>query len=139
MFQAKRLSENATIPKRATPGAAGYDLYSAADITVHARGRALVPTDVALRIPEGCYARVAARSSLAFCHGLGVGAGVVDADYRGGVGVVLFNHTDSDFQVKKGDRVAQLILERIFTPELTEVESLDDTERGHGGFGSTGR
>ena len=67
-----------------------------------------------------------------------MGAGVVDEDYRGNVGVILFNHSDTDFAVKAGDRVAQLILERILTPEVEEVEDLDDTARGAGGFGSTG-
>ena len=67
-----------------------------------------------------------------------MGAGVIDADYRGNVGVILFNHAETDFEVKAGDRVAQLILERIATPEVLEVEDLDDTARGAGGFGSTG-
>jgi len=67
-----------------------------------------------------------------------VGAGVIDADYRGSVGVILFNHSDVDFEVKVGDRVAQLIIEKIVTPSVTEVEDLDETLRGEGGFGSTG-
>lgn len=82
---------------------------------------------------------VAPRSGLAWKHSIDVGAGVIDADYRGPVGVILFNHSDTDFEVKVGDRVAQLIIEKIVTPNVvTEVEDLDETVRGEGGFGSTG-
>lgn len=139
MIRVVKLSENATIPARASLGAAGYDLSSAEAITVPARGRALVRTDIALMLPDGCYARVAPRSSLALRHGIDVGAGVVDADYRGNVGVLLFNHSDADYQVLVGDRIAQLVLEKIATPRIAEVFSLDSTERGCAGFGSTGR
>lgn len=80
----------------------------------------------------------APRSGLALKHAIDVGAGVIDADYRGPVGVILFNHFDVDFEVKVGDRIAQLILEKIVTPAVLEVEDLDSTTRGEGGFGSTG-
>lgn len=80
----------------------------------------------------------APRSGLALKHAIDVGAGVIDADYRGPVGVILFNHSDVDFEVKAGDRIAQMILEKIVTPEVMEVEDLDSTLRGEGGFGSTG-
>lgn len=95
-------------------------------------------TDIQVQVPEGSYGRVAPRSGLAVKNFIDVGAGVVDEDYRGNLGVVLFNHSDLDFEVKKGDRIAQFICERIFYPELEEVKSLTDTERGAGGFGSTG-
>ncbi|KAK2978473.1 hypothetical protein RJ640_003227 [Escallonia rubra] len=78
------------------------------------------------------------RSGLASKHGIDVGAGVIDADYRGPVGVILFNHLDADFEVKVGDRIAQLIIQKIVTPEVTEVDDLDSTVRGINGFGSTG-
>lgn len=81
---------------------------------------------------------VAPRSGLAWKHSIDVGAGVIDADYRGPVGVILFNHSDTDFEVKPGDRIAQLIIEKIITPEVLEVDDLDSTVRGEGGFGSTG-
>jgi len=97
-----------------------------------------VKTDLSIAIPRGTYARVAPRSGLAWKKFIDVGAGVVDYDYRGNVGVILFNHGDEDFEVKKGDRVAQLILEQILTPDVVECEDLDATERGAGGFGSTG-
>ncbi|PWZ55862.1 Deoxyuridine 5'-triphosphate nucleotidohydrolase [Zea mays] len=80
----------------------------------------------------------APRSGLALKHSIDVGAGVIDADYRGPVGVILFNHSDADFAVKPGDRIAQMIIEVIATPEVAEVEDLDATVRGDGGFGSTG-
>ena len=82
--------------------------------------------------------RIAPRSGLAVKNFIDVGAGVVDYDYRGNVGVVLFNHNDVDFEIKRGDRIAQLILERISMADCVEVEELADTERGTGGFGSTG-
>lgn len=85
-----------------------------------------------------CGRPTAPRSGLAWKHSIDVGAGVVDADYRGPVGVVLFNHSDADFAVMPGDRVAQLVLERIATPDVAEVDDLDATVRGGGGFGSTG-
>lgn len=114
-------------------------ISSAYDYTVKAKNKELVKTDLQVMIPEGCYGRVAPRSGLAVKNFIDVGAGVVDSDYRGNLGVVLFNFSDQDFQVKKGDRVAQLICEKIEFPELVEEkENLTETERGAGGFGSTG-
>ena len=95
-------------------------------------------TGLSISFPAGLYARIAPRSGLALKKFIDVGAGVVDADYRGEVGVVLFNHGDQDFQVKMGDRIAQLILERIDTPPVEEVSGLGETVRGTSGFGSTG-
>eukprot|EP01133_Synstelium_polycarpum_P002496 gene2496-2842_t len=138
MFRIKKLSPTATIPTRATTGSAGYDLSSAYELVVPARGKALAKTDLQISIPEGTYARVAPRSGLAWKNSIDVGAGVIDSDYRGNVGVILFNHSDVDFPIAAGDRIAQLILERIVTPEAIEVDSLDETNRGEGGFGSTG-
>ncbi|XP_057636959.1 deoxyuridine 5'-triphosphate nucleotidohydrolase, mitochondrial [Chionomys nivalis] len=134
-----RLSEHATAPTRGSARAAGYDLYSAYDYTVAPMEKAVVKTDIQIAVPSGCYGRVAPRSGLAVKHFIDVGAGVIDEDYRGNVGVVLFNFGKEKFEVKKGDRIAQLICERIFYPDLEEVETLDNTERGSGGFGSTGK
>lgn len=133
-----KLSEHAFAPTKGSVKAAGFDLKSAYDCIVPARGKALVKTDIQIELPNGCYGRIAPRSGLAAKNFIDVGAGVIDEDYRGNLGVVLFNHADVDFQVTKGDRIAQLICERIFYPELEEAESLNDTERGSGGFGSTG-
>uniref|UniRef100_A0A7S1X4P8 Deoxyuridine 5'-triphosphate nucleotidohydrolase n=1 Tax=Tetraselmis chuii TaxID=63592 RepID=A0A7S1X4P8_9CHLO len=137
-LRVKKLSDKAQLPKRGSDKAAGYDMYSAVDEVVPARGKAMIKTDISIAIPPGTYARVAPRSGLAWKNSIDTGAGVVDEDYRGPVNVILFNHSDVDFQVKIGDRVAQLILERICTPEVEEVTDLDSTVRGTGGFGSTG-
>ncbi|NWV03896.1 DUT protein, partial [Ptilonorhynchus violaceus] len=134
-----KLSENAFAPSRGSARAAGYDLYSAYDCVIPPMEKAVVKTDIQIALPSGCYGRVAPRSGLAAKHFIDVGAGVIDEDYRGNVGVVLFNFGKENFEVKKGDRIAQLICERIYYPELEEVEALDDTERGEGGFGSTGK
>ncbi|XP_054693485.1 deoxyuridine 5'-triphosphate nucleotidohydrolase, mitochondrial isoform X1 [Grus americana] len=134
-----KLSENASAPSRGSARAAGYDLYSAYDCVIPPMEKAVVKTDIQIALPSGCYGRVAPRSGLAAKHFIDVGAGVIDEDYRGNVGVVLFNFGKENFEVKKGDRIAQLICERIYYPELEEVQALDDTERGEGGFGSTGK
>ncbi|KAL5708946.1 dUTP diphosphatase [Ranunculus cassubicifolius] len=138
VLKVKKLSEKAILPTRGSLYSAGYDLSSASEAKVPARGKALIPTDLSIAIPEGTYARIAPRSGLAWKHSIDVGAGVIDADYRGPVGVILFNHSDVDFEIKQGDRIAQLIIEKIMTPEVFEVEDLEETVRGAGGFGSTG-
>uniref|UniRef100_UPI0037E98547 deoxyuridine 5'-triphosphate nucleotidohydrolase, mitochondrial isoform X1 n=1 Tax=Semicossyphus pulcher TaxID=241346 RepID=UPI0037E98547 len=134
-----KLSEHATTPTRGSAKAAGYDLYSAYDYSIGPLDKAIVKTDIQIAVPHGCYGRVAPRSGLAAKNFIDVGAGVVDEDYRGNVGVVLFNFSKETFEVKKGDRVAQLVCERICYPDLMEQETLDETERGAGGFGSTGK
>ncbi|XP_058244335.1 deoxyuridine 5'-triphosphate nucleotidohydrolase, mitochondrial isoform X1 [Hemibagrus wyckioides] len=139
MLKFAKLSEHATAPTRGSAKAAGYDLYSAYDYSIAPMDKAIVKTDLQIAVPAGCYGRVAPRSGLAAKHFIDVGAGVVDEDYRGNVGVVLFNFSKETFEVKKGDRVAQLVCERICYPDLQELETLDETERGAGGFGSTGR
>jgi len=133
-----KLSENAFTPTRGSSLAAGYDLYSAYEYTVPAGGKTVALTDIQIALPDGCYGRVAPRSGLAAKFFIDVGAGVIDQDYRGNVGVVLFNFGQEPFKVSKGDRIAQLILERIYIPDLQEVKNLDETDRGEGGFGSTG-
>jgi dUTP pyrophosphatase len=107
-MQVKRLTEFATLPVRGSEHAAGFDLSSAYDTIVPARGKALIKTDIAIAIPQFTYARIAPRSGLAVKNFIDTGAGVVDYDYRGNVGVVLFNHADTDFEVKRGDRIAQV-------------------------------
>jgi deoxyuridine 5'-triphosphate nucleotidohydrolase len=134
----KRLSYTANLPFRATAGAAGYDLSADENCIVPAHGKALVSTGLVIAVPKGCYGRVAPRSSLASKYNIHVGAGVVDEDYRGPVKVLLLNLSDSEFRVQQGDRIAQLILEKITIAKVQEVKELDETERGVGGFGSTG-
>jgi dUTP pyrophosphatase len=134
----KRLSEHAVLPVRVDPGAAGYDLSSAVDTIVPARGKQMIPTDLAITVPEGTYGHIAARSGLAWKNHITVGCGTVDRSYSGNVRVVLFNHSDTDFAIERGDRVAQLVIERILTPEIEEVGAIEQTPRGEHGFGSTG-
>ncbi|KAI0269267.1 dUTP pyrophosphatase [Gloeopeniophorella convolvens] len=134
----KRLSEKARLPTRGSALAAGYDLYSAERKVIPARGKALIDTQLSIAVPAGTYGRVAPRSGLASKFMIDTGAGVVDADYRGVLYVLLFNLSDVDFTVEEGDRIAQLIIEKIETPAVIEVQDLDATLRGTGGFGSTG-
>jgi dUTP pyrophosphatase len=137
--ESRNFAYDAIVPTRGSDGAVGYDLYSTEDTTVPCQaGRALVGTGITVVLPQGVYGRVAPRSGLAVKHCINVGAGVIDPDYTGEIKVVLFNHGDKDFEVKKGDRIAQLVLERCETPPIEEISIVEDTERGSGGFGSTG-
>ena len=138
MFQVKKLVSHAVIPKRATEGSAGLDVSSSVDLTIPSQKWLAVPTGISIMVPKDCYARLAPRSGLAFKYGIQVGAGVIDSDYTGEIKVILFNHGENDFTIKTGDRIAQLIFEKIFTEDLQEVDELVKTERGSGGFGSTG-
>lgn len=134
-------SDRATLPTRGSVLAAGYDIYAAEDAVVPGQGQGLVATDISVIVPEGTYGRVAPRSGLTVKHGISTGAGVIDADYRGEVKVALFNHSKKDFEIKKGDRIAQLVLEKIVMAEVKQItqEQLTTTVRGEGAFGSTGK
>lgn len=125
---------------RANPSDAGIDIRAAEDAIIQPLGRTTVSTGLRLQIPEGYYGRIAPRSGLAANFGIDVLAGVVDSSYRGEIKVVLHN-TDKEeaFRVSMGDRIAQLIIERHYNPEFVEVEDLSATDRGSGGFGSSGR
>ena len=139
-LKVKKLTFDAIVPTRGSDGAVGYDLYSSEDAIVpNQAGRALVGTGITVVLPPGVYGRVAPRSGLAVKHCINVGAGVIDPDYTGEIKVVLFNHGMNDFEIKKGDRIAQLVLERCETPPIEEISIVEDTERGSGGFGSTGQ
>jgi dUTP pyrophosphatase len=133
-----KLSEKATTPTKGSKYSAGYDLYSSENKIIKSNSRDVVSTDLQISLPLGTYGRIAPRSGLAVKHFIHVGAGVIDEDYRGTIMVVLFNHSNVDFAVNIGDRVAQLICERIIQPELMEVSKLDETDRNDKGFGSTG-
>jgi len=136
----EKLHEDAKIPKRGSRFSAGVDLCSVEDLIIKSQDRKVVKTGLAVRIPIDSYARIAPRSGLAVKNGIHVGAGVVDSDYRGEIGIVLFNHGNDNFVVSKGDRIAQLVVEKIYS-NLTIIEGdvqNDVTERGSGGFGSTG-
>lgn len=138
MLRVKKLVTQAKLPSRATVSSAGYDLYSAEEKNVPPHEVVSISTGIALSIPEGHYGRIASRSSLAKL-GLDTRGGVIDSDYRGEVKVLLYNSTERDFLIKKEERIAQLILEKISLLPVEEVETLSETERGQGGFGSTGK
>ncbi len=143
VLQVKRLYEDVKLPHKGSEKAAGYDLcaYIKSEedvIVIEPHSRALVKTGLAVAVPEGCYGRIAPRSGLSYKKSIDVGAGVVDEDYRGELGVILINNSDQPFEIKKDDRIAQFVCEQIVYPELEEVEELDSTEREAGGFGSTG-
>lgn len=139
-----RLSENASIPTKGSKYSAGYDLRAAMDFILLPvpNLNSSVPTDICVIIPEGYYGRIAPRSGLAL-NMIDVGAGVVDRDYRGPLSVVMYNYGKHPFRIKKGERIAQLICEKIGEFEMNEItlkEFKDEkTERGSGGFGSTGK
>ena len=141
MFRAAKLHPNASIPQRNGAGDAGYDLFAVEDTTILPQYWKGVGTGITLEFPSDCYARIAPRSGLAFKKGIDVFAGVVDSSYRGEIRAILMNHGTDPVEVKAGDRIAQIIFERIYTPEVIEevpVEELTRTDRGEGGFGSTG-
>lgn len=135
-----RLEKDARIPARSNPTDAGADLFSTEAVMIHPGERKALCTGIAIEIPEGFYGRVAPRSGLAAKHGVDVLAGVVDSSYRGEIKVVLLNTDKSNtFHVEKGDRIAQLIIESHFNFPFLEYESLGSSDRGQGGFGSTGK
>ena len=134
----KKLGYDSILPTRGSDGAVGYDLYSNCDGVIAKGKRGVVSTGIAVSLPPGVYGRVAPRSGLAMKNGIQIGAGVIDPDYTGEISVIIFNMGDIDFEVKKGARIAQLILERCETPPVEEIGLLQETLRGEGGFGSTG-
>jgi dUTP pyrophosphatase len=135
----ERTCKEARVPTKATPGSAGFDLYSAEDVVISPGNRAKVNVGIRIAVPEGCYGRIAPRSGLAYKHFIDVGAGVIDSDYRGDVSVLLFNFSETSFEVKKGDRIGQLIIEKILNCNLLECTLLPgSTQRADQGFGSSG-
>ena len=133
-----KLSANATVPTRGTQNAAGYDLYSAYNYKIESGSRVKCKTDIAIKVPDGTYGNIVSRSGLAYKHGLVVITGTIDGDYTGNVFVCLMNTDPSPYHIKKGERIAQIIIQCIITPTLRQVSELPDTTRGAAGFGSTG-
>ena len=134
----KQLDPDAVLPTRGSPAAAGLDLYSIEAVSLNCGERRLVRTGLAVAIPEGFYGRIAPRSGLAVQKGVDVLAGVIDADYRGEIRCLLYNAGEETIQLPAQAKICQLIIEKIITPGAIWVESLSDTSRGDGGFGSTG-
>lgn len=137
-LRVKKLHPDAVIPTRTSPHSVGYDLYSMEDITVPSMDRRIVSTGVCATLPPGVYGRIAPRSGMTLKYGIQTGAGVIDPDYTGELVVVLFNFGSEEFEVKKGNRIAQMILERCETPLIEEVIELAETKRGNNGFGWSG-
>lgn len=139
-LQVKLLNERAIIPTRGSENSAGYDLYSCENITISSKGKGLCGTGIAINMNtmDDVYGRIAPRSGWASKYHIDIGAGVIDKDYRGEVKVLLFNHSEKDLDVKVGDRIAQMIVERCLFLPIEGVCDLNNTERGEGGFGSTG-
>ena len=140
----KRLRNSAKLPTRGTAGAAGMDLYACIDesVTIEPGGLKIIPTGIAIALPDnGVAAFLYARSGLGVKHGicLSNGVGVVDSDYRGEVCVGLCNVSDTPYTIEPQERIAQMVIAPVAVAELTETDELDDTDRGEGGFGSTGK
>jgi len=133
-------AEDLPLPARATPGAAGYDLCAAVDAELAPGQRALVPTGISIAVPEGYEAQVRPRSGLALRHGLVLpnAPGTIDSDYRGEVKVILLNLGEVPFTIRRGDRIAQLVIAAVARAEWDERPALPPTRRGGGGFGHTG-
>jgi dUTP pyrophosphatase len=132
-------SKNAFAPQMATAGSAGYDLRSPVDFVVKARDKHIVDVGVTIELPLGMYAQLKSRSGMAFKHQIVTGAGVIDNDYRGTISVLLFNHGKKSREFKRGDKIAQLIVQEYANLPIVECEELSSTQRDTNGFGSTGR
>jgi len=136
-------AEDLPLPSRATPGSAGYDLCAAVrqDLVVAPGNRVLVPTGFCIAIPAGYEGQVRPRSGLALSHGILMpnAPGTIDSDYRGELKVILMNAGEKSYAIRRGDRIAQLVVAALPPVEFLEVEQLDATQRGDGGFGHTGR
>ena len=139
MIQVKLLNEETKLPTRTNPTDAGWDLYCTVDADILPGQRKLLPTGVSMAIPSGYYGRIADRSGNAFSLGLHVLAGVVDSAYRAEIKVLLVNLSDVPVEIKRGHRIAQIIITAISNLPLEQVSELDTTDRGASGFGSSGR
>lgn len=145
-IKVKRLSEDfkdIALPEYTTEGSSGMDIRAAVseDVVLRAGKIVLVPTNLSVEIPEGFEIQVRPRSGLAIKHGIGIlnAPGTIDSDYRGEVKIILFNFSEEDFIIKRGDRIAQIIVSKVYRGELFETDDLEDSERGEGGFGHTGK
>ena len=134
----KTLSSNAYNLFKNSEDDAGYDLCSAYNYIVSKKGKQLIKTDIAIEFPKGTYGRIASRSGLAWNNFIITAGGVIDASYRGNICVILYNLSDENFIIDKGDRIAQIICERIANTTLLKIDNLTSTDRGQKGFGSSG-
>lgn len=137
-LKVKRLNQNATLPTRGSATAAGYDLYVAKSVILEPNSQAIVSTGIAMQIPDGWFGQINPRSSVASKRNLRIGSRVIDSDYRGELLINLHNDSDLNVVVEEGERIAQLVIMEHYNSLIEEVDSLDETIRGAGGFGSTG-
>ena len=133
-----RFSENSIVPVKATPGSSAVDLFSAENVMIPAKGRSLVSTDIGVVLPENTCGTIMSRSGLALNQDISVFAGLIDNDYRGPIKIIVFNDGPGDFEIRQGMRIAQLLIQRVVNAFLCEVREMTPTQRGGGGFGSTG-
>ena len=138
IVKVKKLKENAVVPRYAHDGDAGMDLFAAEDYIVGAGERVLVSTGIAMELPEGYWANIRGKSGLAWKKGICILGGVIECTYRGEYGVVVLNTGDEDFVIKVGDKIAQVVVGPVATVDVEVVDELGESERGSGGFGSTG-
>ena len=136
----KRLNQEATIPHYAHPGDAGMDVFACENVVILPNETALVKTGIALQLPAQTEAQVRPRSGIALKHQVTIlnTPGTIDEGYRGEVGIILINHGKTSFEIKKGMKIAQIVVKPVMQVEIEEVTELDETQRGSGGFGSTG-
>lgn len=137
----KKLYEDAKIPSYAHEGDVGMDLYSCADYTLSPGKRELISTGISVELPGGYEMQIRPKSGLALKKGISIvnSPGTVDAGYRGEVGVIMINHGEEIFQIEKGDKIAQAVINKAEIVDITEVDRLSESSRGEGGFGSTGK
>ena len=135
----KRLDKTLPLPKYQTEGSSGLDLYAREDCVIKPGDFKTIPTGISVEVPYGMEGQVRPRSGLASKSGIGIlnSPGTIDSDYRGEIKVILFNLSNKDYKIKKGDRIAQLVITSVVQVDLEEVESLEETDRNKGGFGST--
>jgi len=140
-LKVKKLNTNAQIPAYQTAEAAGFDLHSTEDIIIAPGERKLIGTGLAFEIPIGYEIQIRPRSGLAYKHGITVlnTPGTIDSDYRGEIKVLLINHSNENFEIKIGERIAQAVIKEVIQATFEEVNELNETARGAGGFGSTGK
>jgi dUTP pyrophosphatase len=134
----RKVTPYAITPVRASKNSAGYDLFSATDRVIIPGGRSSIPTDLKIQMPPGVYGRVAPRSGMSIKSGVNVGGGVIDPDFRGNIHVILFNHGSNNLVIRTGDRIAQIIFEKIEHFAWVEGDNFEATDRGDKGFGSSG-
>jgi dUTP pyrophosphatase len=141
VLKIKKLNKEAVIPAYQTKEAAGFDLHSIEDVIIKPGERKLIGTGLAFEIEFGYEVQIRPRSGLAYKHGITVlnTPGTIDSDYRGEIKVLLINHGSEAFEIKEGERIAQAVIAPVVQAEIVEVEELNETDRGAGGFGSTGK